>query len=95
MTTRRTWSPLLLAGALLAPFTAEAGGLYIYEVNPANTIRPKAAWQNPAGMTAIKRTAVQSAAMVLAPTMKFDPDVAGAGGSDGGNAGAVAAIPDL
>jgi long-chain fatty acid transport protein len=89
------WSRIPIATLLLGPLIAEAGGLYIYEVNPADTIRPKAAWQNPAGMTDIRQTTAQAAAVVLAPTMEFDLDTAGAGGSDGGNAGSVAGIPDL
>jgi long-chain fatty acid transport protein len=83
--------------ALLSATTqpAAAGGLYIYEVSPADDIRPRAVWLNPAGMTSFTKPTAQASLAVIAPTMEFDPDVATAGGGDCGNAGTVAAIPDF
>ena len=75
--------------------SASAGGLYIYEVNPADDIRPGAVWLNPAGMTSFEQPTARASLGVIAPTMEFDPDVATAGGSDGGDAGVYALTPDL
>ncbi len=75
--------------------TASAGGLYIYDVNPADTVTPRAAWLNPAAMTAQPKPSFQAMAGVVVPIMKFDPDTSTGAGSDGGNAGQTTVLPDL
>jgi long-chain fatty acid transport protein len=87
---------LCAATALLSTaLSASAGGLYIYNVNPADTVTPESVWLNPAGMTSMAKPTAQAKAGVVVPIMKFDADVATAGGSNGGDAGNAAVLPDL
>jgi long-chain fatty acid transport protein len=60
-----------------------------------NTSRADAAWTNPAGMTGLDEDSLMTGLMVMSPEVRFDSSVATAGGSDGGNAGEVAAIPSV
>jgi long-chain fatty acid transport protein len=90
--------------ALLAQ-AAPAAGFYISEVgtpgslgtagvaNPVNTVSADSSWTNPAGMTGLQQDEMLAGLQVLLPKIEFDSSVAEAGGSDGGNAGNIAAIP--
>jgi long-chain fatty acid transport protein len=60
-----------------------------------NTSGADAAWTNPAGMTGMDEDTLMTGLMVMSPEVRFDSSVATAGGSDGGNAGEVAAIPSV
>ena len=82
-----------------------AAGFYISEVgtpgsmgtagvaNPVNNLTADAAWANPAGMTGVKQDSSMVGIQLAIPLIEFDAEIAGAGGSDGGNAGQFAAIP--
>lgn len=86
---------------------AVAGGLYISQVNSpvslgtagvnnvVNNVGPDAAYSNPAGMTGLERDTIVPGVQILIPVVKFDEDIAEAGGDDGGNAGQTAVIPGL
>ena len=86
---------------------ARSAALYISEIgtpgslgtagvaNVTNNFGADAAFTNPAGMTGLDQDVVVGGFQVLIPKIEFDPDVAGAGGDDGGNAGQVAAVPSL
>lgn len=88
-----------------APRPAHAAGFYITEVgtpgslgtagvgNPTNDIGADAAWTNPAGMTGISKEMFVGGTTFAIPKIEFSPDIAGKGGSDGGNAGQIAPIP--
>ena len=87
--------------------TSFAGGFYIQELGtPAsigtagtarttNNVDPESAWGNPAVMTGITEDTILIGSQVLVPNIRFDSDIATAGGSDGGNAGNVAIIPSF
>jgi long-chain fatty acid transport protein len=91
--------------ALLLTPSAQAAGFYISEVgtpgslgtagvaNPVNTISADSSWTNPAGMTGLQQDEMLAGLQVVVPKIEFDSSVAEAGGSDGGNAGNIAAIP--
>ncbi len=94
--------------ALLFNATAAfAGGIYLSEMgtpfsvgtagvaNVTNTDGADSVYTNPAGMTGIDSDKVVGGIQLLVPTIRFDSDVATAGGSDGGNAGSVVVIPSL
>ncbi len=97
----------LILMTLLSAQIASAAGFYLSEVgtpaslgtggvaNPTNTWGPDAAWTNPAGMTGLKNAAMIAGVQVALPMIKFDPDIAEAGGKDGGQAGDVAGIPSF
>ena len=84
-----------------------AGGAYLTELgspqsvgtagvaNVTNNNGADAAFTNPAGMTGLTEPQLLLGSQLLIPTVRFDSDVATAGGSDGGNSGSVAAIPSL
>jgi long-chain fatty acid transport protein len=92
---------------LLATTSAFAGGIYLSElgtpaslgtagsVNVTNNKSADAVFTNPAGMTGIKEDVLLSGFQLVIPQIRFDSDIAEAGGSDGGNAGSLAAIPSL
>lgn len=63
--------------------------------NTTNTFGADAAFTNPAGMTGLERDSVLSGLQLVVPKIEFDSSVAEGGGSDGGNAGNVAAIPSF
>jgi len=96
----------LCASLLVSPHTL-AGGFYLSEVgtpgslgtagvaNPTNTYSADASWANPAGMTGVEQDEILSGFQLLLPKNEFDSSIAQAGGSDGGNAGEVAAIPSF
>jgi long-chain fatty acid transport protein len=100
--------PALIASVvLLSAQSVQAAGFYISEVgtpgslgtagvaNPVNTKTPDASWTNPAGMTGLDQEQMMVGMQLLIPKIEFDPDIAEAGGSDGGNAGNIAAIPSF
>jgi len=92
---------------LLATSSAFAGGLYLSEfgtpvslgtagsANVVNNVTADAVYTNPAGMTGIKEDVLLSGLQIVVPTVRFDSDIAEAGGSDGGNSASIAAIPSL
>ncbi len=92
---------------LAATQVAEAGGIYASEIGSPNSLGTAgsgnvtnrsiadAAWTNPAGMTGIDDSRILTGLQVLAPKTEFESTVAEAGGSDGGNAGNMAAIPSF
>ncbi|MCZ6559421.1 MAG: outer membrane protein transport protein, partial [Gammaproteobacteria bacterium] len=93
------------AAIVLATTPAIAGGLYLSEVGSpsslslassgavTNRYTADSAWTNPAGMTGIDKSMMLNGLQILVPEISFKSTVADAGGVDGGNAGAVAAIP--
>lgn len=84
-----------------------AAGFYISEVgtpgsmgtagvgNPVNNLTADAAWANPAGMTGVKQDHNLAGFQMVIPLIEFDPEIAEAGGSDGGNAGVFGGIPSF
>lgn len=97
----------IVALSLLWGESLLAAGFYISEVgtpaslgtagvaNSTNTQGASAAWSNPAGMTGLNEDSIISGLMVILPEVEFDSSIATAGGSDGGNAGNVAAVPSF
>lgn len=94
--------------ALLVCTSIHAAGFYLNEVgtpgslgtagaaNSTNNWGPDSAWANPAGLTGIGDRRIMAAGLqVLAPTAKFDIEVAEAGGDDGGDAGEAALVPSF
>lgn len=87
--------------------TAQSAAFYISEVgtpgslgtagvvNTTNNFGADSAFTNPAGMTGLKQDMVVGGFQLVVPKIEFDPEISEAGGSDGGNAGNVAAIPSL
>jgi long-chain fatty acid transport protein len=87
--------------------SAFAGAIYLPEVGTplsvgtagvagvTNTIGADAVITNPAGMTGLASDEIIGGMQLLFPTVRFDSDIATAGGSDGGNAGSTVAIPSL
>ena len=96
---------LLATTLLLIAASGFAGGLYLPEIGTpisvgtagvgsvTNNIIADAAVTNPAGMTDIESDVGLAGVQLLIPTVRFDSDIATAGGSDGGNAGFVSPIP--
>jgi long-chain fatty acid transport protein len=86
---------------------AHAGGIYLSEIGSPNSLGTAAsanvtnrgiadaAWTNPAGMTGLDEAQVLTGLQVLVPKTEFESTVAEAGGGDGGNVGAIAAIPSF
>ncbi len=98
---------LIGCSALLLTVSAQSAGFYISEVgtpgslgtagvaNPVNTISADSSWTNPAGMTGLEQDEMLAGMQLVVPKIEFDSSVAEAGGSDGGNAGNIAAIPSF
>jgi long-chain fatty acid transport protein len=63
--------------------------------NVTNDFGPDATWSNPAGLTGVEDGVMTTGLQAIATTIEFDPTVADAGGSDGGNAGAIAVVPSF
>jgi long-chain fatty acid transport protein len=96
-----------VAAITIGATPAFAGGIYLTEIgspyslgtaasgNVTNDAMADSAWTNPAGMTGIEGTEMVAGLQVLIPTIEFESSLAEAGGNDGGNAGAVAAIPSF
>lgn len=92
--------------ALLLTSGAQAAGFYIAEVgtprslgtagvaNPTST-GADAAWSNPAGMALADQDQMLAGLQLVVPNVRFDSQVATAGGDDGGNAGVFTAAPSL
>jgi long-chain fatty acid transport protein len=104
----RTIITIALLSSLLAAENSLAAGFYLDEIGTpssigtagvglvVNTFSADAAWSNPAGMTGIETDHHLSGMQVLIPNIRFDPSSSTtATGNDGGNAGAVAAIPSF
>ncbi|MBW2581011.1 MAG: outer membrane protein transport protein, partial [Deltaproteobacteria bacterium] len=103
------WSLTVFLVTIFSLFSqnALAGGFYLPEIatpgsvgtagvaNVTNVDDASSAFTNPAGMTALEADEAEAGMEVLIPVMKFDSDIATAGGSDGGNAGQPAVIPGL
>ena len=97
----------LIFGVLLYSNLLSAAGFYLQElgtpisIGTAGTARTtnnygaEAAFGNPAGMTGLTESQLVLGSQVLVPNIRFDSDIAEAGGSDGGNAGELAVIPSL
>ena len=105
---RNTYQWLIVAIAyLLVSPSAHAGGIYLSEIGSPNSLGtassgnvtnrelPDASWTNPAGMTGLDEASMLLGLQVLFPTVKFEAEIAEAGGTDGDNAGEVAAIPSF
>ena len=96
---------LILLPCITTP--AFAAGLYLSEIgtpisvgtagvaNVTNTVGADSVFTNPAGMTGLDDDQGLAGVQLLVPTVRFDSDVATAGGSDGGNAADVVVIPSL
>lgn len=92
---------------LLASGTSNAGGIYLSEIGSPNSLGtassgnvtnrelPDASWTNPAGMTGLDEASMLLGLQVLFPSVKFEAEIAEAGGTDGDNAGEIAAIPSF
>ena len=98
---------ILIAAIAVAIPAANAGGLYASEIGSPNSLGTAAsgnvtnrevadaAWSNPAGMTGLDDAQLLTGLQVIAPNTEFESTIAEAGGSDGGNAGEMAAIPSF
>ncbi len=96
---------LIFVSLLLISNSIFAAGFYLSEIgtpgslgtagvaNPVNNKGADSAWTNPAGMTGLDKSQFMSGMQMIAPQIKFESSFAGAGGSDGGNAGNIAIIP--
>jgi len=105
--TTKITKTLLIFGVLSYSHLLLAGGFYLQEVGTpssigtagtartTNNVGAETAWGNPAGMTGLEKTTMLNGAQVVIPTNEFDSDIAEGGGSDGGNAGNIAAIPSF
>ena len=100
---RLALSVILISGLPLA----QGAGFYLSEVgspgslgtagvaNSTNTVGADSSWTNPAGMTGLQQDTIMNGVQVILPKIEFDSSVATSGGSDGGNAGDIAAIPSF
>lgn len=109
MILRLLFNLLAVSPFLLAFGSAQclAAGFYLSEVgtpgslgtagvgNPVNTYTADSSWTNPAGMTGVQEDQILSGITILLPKIEFEASVAEAGGSNGGNAGDIAAIPSF
>jgi long-chain fatty acid transport protein len=103
---RATSSVIVLLG-LSFSHPASAAGFYLQElgtpssIGTAGTARTtnnhgaETAFGNPAGMTGVEKDVVYFGSQVVIPSVRFDSDIATAGGSDGGNSGNAAIIPSF
>ncbi len=97
----------VICAGILACTSASAGGIYLSEIGSPNSLGtassgnvtnrrgPDSSWTNPAGMTGLDQAAAFGGLQILFPTVEFEPEVAEAGGSDGGNAADISAIPSF
>ena len=95
------------AAFLFAGEAARSGGIYLSEIGSPNSLGtassgnvtnnelPDASWTNPAGMTGMDEASMLLGIQVLFPSVKFEAEIAEAGGTDGDNAGEIAAIPSF
>jgi len=92
---------------LISIQNSHAAGFYLCEIgtpaslgtacaaNVTNTFSADTAWTNPAGMTALKEDSKLVGAQIIFPLIEFDPEIATAGGDDGGNAGIITPVPSF
>jgi long-chain fatty acid transport protein len=97
----------LVAGASIATIPAQGAGFYLSEIgspgsvgtagvaNPVNDFGADSVWANPAGMVRLPGRELMLGAQGVFPRVEFDPDIAEAGGDDGGSAADPAFIPSL
>jgi long-chain fatty acid transport protein len=76
------------------PGTGHAG-LYTSPSNPTDNTGPESAYVNPAGMTGLKTTELSVGAAVAVPVVKYETEIAEAGGDDGGDAGVGSVLPSF
>jgi len=93
------------AAVVLGTTPVFGGGIYLTEIGSPNSLGTASsanvtnrsvadsAWTNPAGMTGLDDSEMLVGMQLVVPEIEFESFVAEAGGNDGGNAGAVAAIP--
>ena len=105
--TTKTTKTLLIFGVLSYSHLLLSAGFYLQELGTpssigtagtartTNNVGAETAWGNPAGMTGLEKTTMLNGVQVVVPKNEFDSDIAEAGGSDGGNAGNLAAIPSF
>lgn len=105
--TMQSFKTLLIAGIFFQCPSLFAAGFYLQELGTPSSIGtagtgrtinnsgPETAFGNPAGMTGITEDIMLVGGQFLLPNIRFDSDIATAGGSDGGNAGNVAVIPSF
>ncbi len=98
---------LAIVVAALAVQSTLAGGFYLTELGTPNSLGNAGAgnvtnntgadtsFTNPAGMTGVDTMTMFSGLQAVLPKIEFESSIAEAGGGDGGNAGAVAAIPSF
>ena len=98
---------LAIVVAALAVQSTLAGGFYLTELGTPNSLGTSGAgnvtnnhgadssFTNPAGMTGIDTMTIVGGIQAVIPKIEFESSIAEAGGGDGGNAGAVAAIPSF
>ena len=104
---RLSFSLSIAVMQLFSASTIFAGGLYLSEIgtpvslgtagvgNVVNNVSADSAFTNPAGMTGVRQDTTLGGIQALVPVVRFDSDIAESGGSDGGNAGNLAAIPSF
>lgn len=97
----------LFASALLATMPARGAGFYLSEIgspgsvgtagvaNPVNDFGADSVWSNPAGMVGLPGRELMLGAQGVFPRVEFDPEIAEAGGDEGGSAADPAFIPSL
>lgn len=98
---------LVVSLSLVVSSSVRAGGFYISEVgtpgslgtagtaNTTNTFGPDSAWTNPAGMTGLTEDSSIVGVQAVLPYVKWDSEIATAGGGDGGNSGVAGVIPSF
>lgn len=89
--TTPTFAAALYLSEVGTPISVGTAGV----ANVTNTIGADSAVTNPAGMIGLEEDKVLAGVQVLLPTVRFDSDIATAGGSDGGNAADPIVIPSL
>lgn len=86
-----TWAAAFYISEIGTPGSLGTAGV----ANTTNNFGPDSAFTNPAGMTGLDEDVAVAGFQLVIPKMEFDSSVAEAGGSDGDNAGSVAAIPSF
>ena len=88
------FSSQAIAGALYLSQLVSPGSLGTAGVaNVTNNVGTDSPFTNPAGMTGVMGDQVMGGLQLSIPSVRFDSSIAEAGGSDGGNASFLSAIP--